>query len=197
LLTVVIASHNQKKAAEMQEILAPLDARVITLGEAGVTDVPEETGSTFAENAYIKAKAAFEATGLAVIADDSGLCVDALGGAPGVYSARYGGFETDGERNEHLLRQMKDIENRAAHFACAAVCLIPQEDGTALRIDTYGECGGEILTAPRGDGGFGYDPLFYLPDHGKTTAELAPEDKHRISHRGAALRGLLEKWPGV
>ena len=195
MVTVVVASHNKKKAIEMQGILAPLKARVITLGEAGIQDVPEETGSTFAENAYIKAKAAFEATGLAVIADDSGLCVDALDGQPGVYSARYGGFETDRERNDHLLRQMKDIENRKARFACAVVCLVPQADGTARRIDACGECGGEILNAPRGDGGFGYDPLFYRPDFGKTMAELAPEEKNRISHRGAALRGLLEQWP--
>lgn len=192
---LVLASHNRKKAEEMQALLEPLRVRVLTLSEVGVAHEPEESGSTFAENAYIKARAALEATRLAAVADDSGLCVDALGGAPGVFSARYGNLQTDAERNEYLLRQMKDMSNRTARFACAVICLLPQADGTVRRVDAYGECAGEILYAPRGDGGFGYDPLFYLPTMGKTMAELTPEDKHSISHRGAAMRELLVQWP--
>lgn len=193
--TLVLASHNAKKAKELQEILSPLNIRVITLSEAGVTEAPEETGVTFLENAYIKAAAALKATGLASLADDSGLCVDALNGAPGVYSARYGGLDSDMERNTYLLRQMEGRTPRTARFACAVVCLLPREDGPVIRLDAAGECAGELLSAPRGDGGFGYDPLFYLPEYGKTMAELAPEEKHRVSHRGEALRSLLAQWP--
>lgn len=193
--TLVLASQNASKAKELHDILQPLNVRVITLSEAGVTDAPEETGTTFEENAYIKAKAALDATGLASLADDSGLCVDALDGAPGVYSARYGGLDSDAERNGFLLRQMEGKAQRSARFVSAVVCLIPREDGAVTRIDALGECAGEILSAPRGIGGFGYDPLFYMPEYGMTMAELPPEEKNRVSHRGAALRSLLEQWP--
>ena len=198
MLTIVLASHNRKKAEELQTILAALDARVITPEEAtGAAYIPpEETGLTFEENAYIKARAALDATWCISLADDSGLCVDALGGAPGVYSARYGNLRSDGERNEYLLRQMEGITERKARFVCAVVCLFPDGKGGVVRLDARGECAGEILTAPRGTGGFGYDPLFYLPGFEKTMAELAPEEKNRVSHRGAALQSLLRQWPG-
>lgn len=194
-LTLVLATYNAKKAVELQEILQPLEVRVMTLSDAGVTVMPEETGVTFAENAYIKAKAALEATGLTCLADDSGLCVDALDGRPGVYSARWGGLGSDAERNEHLLRQMEGITQRTARFVCAIVCLLPGPNGTETRIDASGECVGELLTEPCGESGFGYDPLFFLPEYGKSMAELTPEEKNKISHRGQALRSLLEKWP--
>ena len=160
----VLASNNIKKLKEMREILSELGLEVISQAEAGVNIEVEETGSTFEENAVLKATAVMEATGLPAVADDSGLMVDALGGEPGIYSARYGGEEckTDAERIEFLLRNMEDTDNRSASFVSMIACVFP--DGR--RIVTKGECTGLILKEPRGSGGFGYDPVFYLPEFG-------------------------------
>ena len=185
-MKVVLASQNPHKLAEMQKILGTLGLEVLLERDVGVNVEVEETGTTFAENSLLKAQAVFDATHLATVADDSGLMVDALGGAPGVYSARYGGRHTDAERIALLLENMKDVpdEQRTAQFVCAVTCLMPDE----RKIAVQGVCPGVILRAPRGAGGFGYDPVFYLPELGKTFAELAGEEKNRISHRGRALR---------
>ena len=185
-MKVVLASQNRHKLEEMQNILGALGMEVMLERDAGVDMEVEETGTTFAENSLLKAQAVFDATGLATVADDSGLMVDALDGAPGVYSARYGGLHTDAERIALLLENRKDVpdEKRTAQFVCAVTCLLP--DGRKIAVQ--GVCPGVILRAPRGEGGFGYDPVFYLPEFGKTFAELAGEEKNRISHRGRALR---------
>lgn len=188
-MTLVVATFNQGKAREFARFLEPRGFIIKTLTDCGVTDVPEETGSTFYENARLKARAALEATGIPALADDSGLCVDALDGAPGVYSARYGGFFTDAEHNIHLLRQMEGKTERRAAFVCQLVLLYP--DGREIAAE--GRCEGEILEQPRGLGGFGYDPVFYLPEKTRTMAELTPDEKDNLSHRGIALRKLLEK----
>ena len=185
-MKVVLASQNPHKLAEMQKILGTLGMEVLLERDVGVNVEVEETGTTFAENSLLKAQAVFDATGLATVADDSGLMVDALGGAPGVYSARYGWLHTDAKRIALLLENMKDVrdEQRTAQFVCAVTCLMP--DGRKIAVQ--GACPGVILRAPRGEVGFGYDPVFYLPELGKTFAELAGEEKNRISHRGRALR---------
>ena len=185
-MKVVLASQNPHKLAEMQKILGTLGMEVLLERDVVVNVEVEETGTTFAENSLLKAQAVFDATHLATVADDSGLMVDALGGAPGVYSARYGGRHTDAERIALLLENMKDVpdEQRTAQFVCAVTCLML--DGRKIAVQ--GVCPGVILRAPRGEGGFGYDPVFYLPELGKTFAELAGEEKNRISHRGRALR---------
>lgn len=186
--TIVIATHNADKAGEFRGLLAPLGFDVKSLFEFAGAPEPEETGSSFEENARIKAKAALEFTGLACLADDSGLCVNALGGAPGIFSARYGGFTTAAERNAHLLRQMEKASERKAEFVCHIICLFP--DGR--EISAEGRCRGEILREPRGSGGFGYDPLFFLPELGMSMAELTEAEKGRVSHRGFALRALAK-----
>jgi len=187
----VLASNNPKKLKEMREILSELGIEVISQGEAGVNIEVEETGRTFEENALLKAAAVMEATGLPAVADDSGLMVDALGGAPGIYSARYGGDEcrTDAERIEYLLRNMGDTDERGASFVSTIACVFP--DGR--RIITRGECTGLILREPRGSGGFGYDPVFYLPEYNMTMAEMSPEQKNKISHRAKALNNLKKE----
>lgn len=187
----VLASNNPKKLKEMREILSELGIEVISQGEAGVNIEVEETGRTFEENALLKAAAVMEATGLPAIADDSGLMVDALGGAPGIYSARYGGDEcrTDAERIEYLLRNMGDTDERGASFVSTIACVFP--DGR--RIITRGECTGLILREPRGSGGFGYDPVFHLPEYNMTMAEMSPEQKNKISHRAKALNNLKKE----
>ena len=186
----VLASNNRKKLAEMREILSGLGVEVISLAEAGITDAPEETGTTFAENAQIQADAACKATGMPCVADDSGLTVVALGGAPGVYSARYGGVGlTDKDRYILLLKNMENAEQRAAAFVSSIACRFP--DGTLITAE--GSCPGEILRAPAGNGGFGYDPVFYLPELGRSMAQLTAEEKNAISHRGRALRLFAEK----
>ena len=189
----VLASNNRKKLTEMKEILSGLGIDVISLAEAGITDVPEETGVTFAENALIKADAACKATGMPSVADDSGLVVDALGGAPGVYSARYGGEGlNDEERYLLLLKNMEDKEQRSARFVSSIACRFP--DGKLITAE--GSCQGSILKAPVGSGGFGYDPVFYVTDIGKGMAELSAEEKNAISYRGRALRAFTEKLRG-
>lgn len=181
----VLASHNQKKLREMAEILGELGIEVMPLPENAPE--PEETGATFEENAIIKAKSAADFTGLPAIADDSGLCVDALDGAPGIYSARYC-EGTDQDRNAFLLENMRNKDNRACRFVCAIACILP--DGQEMTV--CGECEGELLRESRGAGGFGYDPLFFVPEYGCTFGELPGEVKNRISHRGRALRALKD-----
>ena len=185
----ILASNNRGKLREMKAILAETGAEVVSQREAGADFEAEETGTTFEENALIKAHAACAALGEPAIADDSGLCVDALGGAPGVYSARYGGCKTDPERLALLLKNLGDEKNREAKFVSCIACVFPNGDVLTAR----GECPGTITTAPRGDGGFGYDPVFELPGTGKTMAQLTEEDKNAVSHRGRALKAFQEK----
>jgi len=187
----VIATNNAHKLIELAHILEDLGVEAISLKAAGVTDMPEETGQTFEENALIKARAACLKTGLAAIADDSGLVVDALHGQPGVYSARYGAPEaaTDRDRTALLLKNMAGMGDRTARFACACACVFPGGDV----VTAYGCCEGVILDAPRGGGGFGYDPVFYVPQLGMTFSQMPEAEKNRISHRGKALRALKIK----
>ena len=189
----IIATNNKKKLREMGAILEKLGVRALSLAEAGIESDAEETGTTFEENSRIKALAAMKVANLPAIADDSGLEVDALGGEPGVYSARYGGDKCrdDTERYEYLLENMKDIPDgkRAARFVSVITCVFP--DGR--EISARGEIEGEILRAPCGEGGFGYDPVFFVPDEGMTTAEMTQERKNEISHRAKSLRIMAEK----
>lgn len=181
----ILATANEGKIGEMREILSALGIDVTTRGEMGIDLDVEETGSTFMENALLKARAICRASGLPAIADDSGLMVDALGGAPGVYTSSYGAEDLDGAgRNAYLLNNMQNIEQRGATFVSTIVCAFP--DGGVL--SAVGKCRGEIAEAPRGVNGFGYDPVFYIRELGKTMAELSNDDKNAISHRGAALR---------
>ena len=189
-MKVVLASHNKKKMAEMRAILSELGVELLSQADVGVDIEPEETGTTFEENARIKAEAIMQATGLPAIADDSGLVVDALNGEPGVYSARYGGEGLDDTgRWQLLLKNMEGTENRACRFVSVICCAFP--DGSQLM--TRGECHGVVAEGPRGEGGFGYDPVFWLPEKGKSMAELSPEEKNSISHRGNALRVFKEE----
>ena len=189
----VLASSNQNKIKELRAILSKVmaDAEVITLAEAGITDDIVEDGSTFAENALIKARVA-ASTGSIGIADDSGLTVDALGGEPGIYSARYAGDHgNDKANNEKLLKNLEGVKNRSAAFVCSIACVFPdgRED-----IVAEGRVEGEILEAPKGVGGFGYDPLFWEPTLGKTLAEASAEEKNSISHRARSLAAFAEKF---
>jgi XTP/dITP diphosphohydrolase len=186
----VLASQNQHKLEEMNLILSAHGVEVVLQSELGLHVEVEETGGTFAENAMLKAKAVMAASGLPAIADDSGVCVDALQGAPGVYSARYGGPELDDVgRYRLLLNVMQGQTNRAAHFTSAIACVFPNGD----TIEAEGECPGSIAFAPMGDGGFGYDPVFFLPQLKKTYAQLTPEEKAAVSHRGKALAVFEER----
>ncbi|MCI6497247.1 MAG: RdgB/HAM1 family non-canonical purine NTP pyrophosphatase [Anaeromassilibacillus sp.] len=187
----IIATNNAKKLVELDRILNPLGINAVTARDAGVDlgDV-EETGTTFEENALIKAMSAFEKSGFPAIADDSGLMVDALDGRPGVYTARYGGEGlSDKERYMNLLDEMKDIpkDKRTARFVSAICCVLSKDEVITVR----GECVGEIAFEPSGEGGFGYDPIFLY--EGKSFALLTPEEKDSISHRGKALRLLREE----
>ena len=180
----VLASQNKHKLVEMQSILAAHGVEVVLEADVGLNVDVEETGETFAENAMLKARAVMEASGLPAIADDSGVCVDALNGAPGVYSARYGGPELDDAgRYRLLLENMRGAGSRAAHFTSAIACVFPNGDA----IEAEGICPGTIAFAPQGDGGFGYDPVFFLPQLRKTYAQLTAEEKAAVSHRGKAL----------
>jgi XTP/dITP diphosphohydrolase len=197
--TVLVATRNKGKTKEFREAFRKIGIEIKDLSDTEGIPAIEETGTTFAENAYIKAKAVADIVGMPVLADDSGLCVDALDGAPGVYSARYAGEEaTDRDNNAKLLRELEAMrspgaENQqflsAARFVCSLVLFDPQ-DGS--RLDVEGSVEGSILRNPRGTDGFGYDPLFWLPSHGRSMAELSIEEKNAISHRGQALRKLLE-----
>lgn len=183
----VLASHNRNKLRELREILDALGVEVVLQSELGLDLEPEENGTTFADNALIKAKAVMEASGLPAIADDSGLCVDALGGAPGVYSARYGGEGlTDQQRYALVLQGVAGQFPRTCRFECAVACCFP--DGSVLT--AQGKCEGTVAFTPMGEGGFGYDPIFFVPRLKKTFAQLTPEEKNAISHRGQALRSF-------
>ena len=187
--SIVLASGNPGKKAEIEQLLAPFGTRVVTQVELGVTEA-EEPFETFRENALAKARHVCFATRLPALADDSGLCVDALGGAPGVHSARYAGEpKSDQRNNEKLLAEMSSQDNRSARYVCVLVLMRGPGDTQPLVAEA--EWHGEIARAPRGSGGFGYDPYFLVPELGKTAAELAPEQKNRISHRGQALQKLL------
>lgn len=188
-MKLVLASQNKGKLKEMQAILGELGIEVVLQSELGLAVDVEETGTTFAENAALKAKAVMEASGLPAIADDSGLCVDWLRGAPGIYSARYGGVDSDEERNQLLLSNMKGALDRSAHFHADIVCCFPNGD----ILNTAGDIFGTIAYAPNGEGGFGYDPIFFVPSLRKTLAQVPAEDKNAISHRGNALRAMAVK----
>ena len=186
----VLATHNPGKLREMGEILKDFGIEVVSPRDLGITVDVEETGTTFAENALLKAKAICKATKLPAIADDSGLCVDALNGAPGVYSARYGGEGLDDKgRYMLLLSSLRGAPTRAAHFACAVACAFPNGD----TLTAEGRCDGSIAYAPLGEGGFGYDPVFLLPGTGKTFGQLTQEEKSAVSHRGRALKDFAGK----
>ena len=183
-MKLVLASKNQKKMKEMNEILSGMGVEVCLQSDVGVDIDVEETGTTFEENSLLKAKAVMEASGLPAFAVDSGLCVDALNGAPGVYSARYGGAGLDDVgRYKLLLANMPRGAARTAKFVSAITCCFPNGDVLTAR----GECPGTIAFAPMGEGGFGYDPVFFLPQLKKTFAQLSAEEKNAISHRGKAL----------
>ena len=189
-MQLIIASNNKDKIAEMKTILAPFFDNIVSLREAGIDHETVEDGTTFMENAVKKATEIAAISGCAAIADDSGICVDALGGAPGIYSARFSGKHGDNQANNMLLlEKMQGVTDRSAHYTCAIVLAYP--DGKIVSAEDYFY--GEIAQEERGSYGFGYDPLFYLPDYGCTSAEITPEEKNKISHRAKALRALVEK----
>ena len=186
----ILATHNPGKLREMAAILSQYGVEVVSPADVGITVDVEETGTTFAENAMLKAKAICAAADLPAIADDSGLCVDALNGGPGAYSARYGGEGLDDKgRYTLLLQNMRGQTTRAAHFACAIACAFPNGD----ELTAEGRCDGTIAFAPMGEGGFGYDPVFFVPEKAKTFGQLTAEEKSAISHRGKALKAFSEK----
>ena len=192
---LVLASGNAGKLAELRQLLGDGRARLRPQSEFGVVDV-EETGLTFVENALLKARHAARATGLPALGDDSGLCVDALGGAPGLYSARYGGGHGDAARNiARLLRELEGVPEaaRPARFHCVLVLLRTAEDPQPIIAE--GSWHGRILAAPRGAQGFGYDPVFLDPENACSAAELEPAIKNAISHRGRALAALKQRLP--
>ena len=187
---LLVATHNQGKVREFSEILADMAIEFLSLDDVGVTMDVEETGTTFRENAILKATAYAQETGLLTLADDSGLQVDALVGAPGVYTARYGGAGlTHEERYLYLLENLTAVSppDRTARFRCVIVLVAP--DGTLLG-EAEGVCEGMIAQAPVGEGGFGYDPVFYLPDRQQTMAQVGSNIKHQISHRGRAIQQI-------
>lgn len=185
-MKLVLASKNHGKLRELREILHAMEVEVLLESEVGVDVDVEETGTTFEENSRLKAEAVMQSCGLPSIADDSGLVVDALGGEPGIYSARYGGLDTDAARTELLLKNLDHVPEvqRTARFVSVITCCLP--DGRVL--SARGECEGMITREARGSDGFGYDPVFLVPALGKTFAELKPEEKNRISHRANALK---------
>ena len=186
---LVIASGNPGKLREIIRLLKPFGLEIVAQSELGVAPA-EEPHSTFVENALAKARHVSVATGLPALADDSGICVPAIGGAPGVYSARFAGeAATDETNNLRLLQAMTTVTDRRAHYYCVIVMLRQPDDPQPIIAE--GEWHGEILREPRGTGGFGYDPLFLDPASGQTGAELAPSRKNRVSHRGKAMRKLL------
>ena len=187
----ILASNNKGKLSEMSAILSDFGIQVCSQSQAGLSLEAEETGTSFEENAIIKARAACNALGEPSVADDSRLVVAALGGEPGVYSARYGGesCNSDSQRMQLLLKNMQGQENRSACFVSCIACAFPNGD----LITAQGSCKGIIAALPKGQGGFGYDPVFYIPEKGKTMAELTAEEKNAISHRGEALKIFKEK----
>jgi XTP/dITP diphosphohydrolase len=188
---LVLASNNAGKLREFSALLATVDFEVLPQAQFNVPEA-EEPHVTFVENAIAKARHAARLTGLPALADDSGICVDALGGAPGVYSARFAGEpKSDARNNEKLIADLVQQANRSAHYYCILVLVRHADDPQPIIAE--GEWHGEIAHTPRGAGGFGYDPYFWLPDFGCTAAELAAERKNAISHRGIALRHLLDR----
>ena len=189
-MKLIIASNNAHKLEEIKAILGDSFEEILSLREAGIEHETVEDGASFAENAAKKDREIMELSGCCALADDSGLCVDALGGAPGIYSARFAGEHgNDAANRRRLLEVMKDTDERAAHFTCSMVLARP--DGSAVTAEGY--VFGEIARAEAGDNGFGYDSLFFLPEYGCTMAQLPPEKKNAISHRHNALQALLEK----
>ena len=189
---LVIASNNPGKLREFQHMLAPLGIEVLTQAQLGIAEAEEPHG-TFIENALVKARHVSRLSGLPALADDSGICVEALNGAPGVLSARYAGDnpKSDANNNWKLLQVMQGVADRRAHYYCVLVLLRHADDPQPLIAE--GEWHGEIAQAERGDGGFGYDPLFWAPQFGKMSAELTRDEKAQISHRAKALKVLLER----
>ncbi len=187
---IVLATHNKGKIREFKAALATVGLEGIAIGDICQVDEPEETGRTFYENAKLKASYYMEACGLPCLADDSGLEVEALGDAPGVYSARYAGPDaTDEKNNQKLIQALQDVpkEQRQGRYVCSLVLVYP--DGKKVAVEGY--CEGLIQDQPEGDGGFGYDPYFYLPNYQMTMASLPLEEKNKMSHRGLALKKLL------
>ena len=193
-MNMVLASGNPGKYREFRSILDETGILLVPQEIAGVDFEVNETGSTFEENAFLKASAVMRFTGMAAVADDSGLCIDALDGAPGLYSARFGGGKdwSDEEKNAYLLEQLRDAKDRSAHFVCCVCCCLP--DGRVLR--TRGECHGRILEQPDGDAGFGFDPIFAPDGYDRSFGSLGMDIKNEISHRARAIlafRALLEE----
>ena len=187
--TLVLATRNAGKVRELQSMLGPLGYSVITAAEAGYHEEPEETGKTFRENAHLKARAVAAHVPHAVLADDSGLEVEALGGAPGLYSARYAGPKaTDAENREKLLRELGSNANRKARFVCALCWLEPNMSAQFFE----SECRGRVTSEPKGTLGFGYDPILIPEGHTRTFAEMPEDEKNPMSHRGKAVKALLE-----
>ena len=193
-MELVLASNNKGKLLEIKALCEPFGIKVRTASELGFTEDVEETGDTFEDNARLKAVAVAEALGRPALADDSGLVVDALGGAPGVHSARYAGEHDDAANNRKLLAEVAKVpeEKRQAAFVCSMICRKP--DGAEIKAE--GRLEGVITLDPAGENGFGYDPVFLLPEKGLTSAQISREEKNAVSHRGNALRALMEKLPG-
>ena len=192
-MKVVLASKNKHKLIEISKITEKFDIELVMESDLGVDIDVEETGTTFEENSFLKANAVMQATGLPALADDSGIAVDALNGEPGVYSARYGFDESldDWGRLQLLLKNTENVPDgqRQAQFVCVITLVMP--DGQTIQ--ARGEVRGELLRAPAGEGGFGYDPIFYYPPYGKTLAEVTPEEKNQVSHRAKALQAFYQK----
>lgn len=195
-MKLLVATHNRGKLIEYRELLGDMPYELLTLDDVGIRTDVKETGATFAENARMKAVEYAKQSGMLTLADDSGLQVDALGGEPGVRSKRYvGDGISDAERNQFLLTKLRDVPRgqRSARFRCVIVIASPR--GQVWQAD--GECEGEIAFEPRGNNGFGYDPLFYFPSRGVTMAELPSEEKNRISHRARAAEGARKILKGI
>ena len=192
-MKVVLASKNKHKLVEISQITEKFGFDLVLQSELGVDIDVEETGTTFEENSFLKAEAVMKATGLPALADDSGIAVDALNGEPGIYSARYGFDDSldDWGRLQLLLKNTEHVPDgqRQAQFVCVITMVTPEGEVIQAR----GEIHGELLRAPVGENGFGYDPIFYYPPAGMSTAEMSPEDKNQVSHRGNALKVLNEK----
>lgn len=191
-MKLILATDNKNKIREFRELLRGEGVEVLSKSEAGIGGEVEETGDTFSENARLKAEAVMRASGMPAVADDSGLAVDALGGAPGVRSARYTGDHNDSDRDRYelLLGNMDGVSDRRARFVCSMCCVFPNGDV----LTSEGICEGTIASAPRGENGFGYDPVFRPEGYDRSMAELSMEEKNRISHRGKALRSFLKEW---
>lgn len=188
---IVLASGNPGKLREFRQMLEPLGYEIHPQSEFNVTEAEEPFG-TFVENALAKARHVSRQTGLPAMADDSGICVDALGGQPGVHSARYAGDpKSDVRNNQKLIADLAGIENRSANYYCVLVYVRSADDPQPIIAD--GRWSGTVIDEPRGENGFGYDPYFLVPESGKTAAELSPEEKNACSHRGKALKALMEK----